>query len=104
MPNLEELKYKLPVAPLQIAVLDNAKALAMDIDKHLVEARKKEKGKFSNEPAMRGYLQDSYISKVRCPRFGTGEAKGIFDESVRGKDLFIITDVTNGNTGASRRR
>lgn len=97
MPNLEELKYKLPVAPLEIAVLDNAKSLAMDIDKHLVETRKKDTGKFASEPAMRGYIRDSYLCKVRCPRFGTGEAKGVFDESIRGKDLFIITDVTNNS-------
>ncbi|MBR5360411.1 MAG: ribose-phosphate pyrophosphokinase [Lachnospiraceae bacterium] len=97
MPNLEELKYKLPVAPLEIAVLDNAKSLAMDIDKHLVETRKKETGKFASEPAMRGYIRDSYLCKVRCPRFGTGEAKGVFDESIRGKDLFILTDVTNNS-------
>ncbi|MBR6238736.1 MAG: ribose-phosphate pyrophosphokinase [Lachnospiraceae bacterium] len=97
MPNLEELKYKLPVAPLEIAVLDNAKSLGMDIDKHLVETRKKETGKFASEPAMRGYIRDSYLCKVRCPRFGTGEAKGVFDESIRGKDLFILTDVTNNS-------
>ncbi len=97
MPNLDELKYKLPVAPLEIAVLDNARMLANDIDKHLVEIRRKEKGKFASEPAMHGYMRDSYLCKVRCPRFGTGEAKGIFDESIRGKDLFIITDVTNNS-------
>ncbi len=97
MPNLEELKYKLPVAPLEIASLDCARRLATDIDKHLVETRKKEPNKFADEPAMREYIRDSYLCKVRCPRFGTGEAKGIFDESVRGKDLYIITDVTNNS-------
>ncbi|MCR5398123.1 MAG: ribose-phosphate pyrophosphokinase [Lachnospiraceae bacterium] len=95
MPNLEELKYKLPVAPLEIVALDCAKALAADIDKRVAEMRKKDGGKFGAEPAMHGYVRDSYLGKVRCPRFGTGESKGIFDETVRGKDLFIITDVTN---------
>ena len=32
---------------------------------------------------------------MECPRFGTGESKGVFHESIRGKDLFIITDVCN---------
>ena len=30
-----------------------------------------------------------------CPRFGTGEAKGILRETIRGTDLFIMTDVCN---------
>ena len=30
-----------------------------------------------------------------CPRFGSGEAKGILNESVRGKDIYIMVDVGN---------
>ncbi len=30
-----------------------------------------------------------------CPRFGSGEAKGIIRESVRGDDLYILVDVCN---------
>jgi len=37
----------------------------------------------------------SYVIDVSCPRFGSGEGKGIIKESVRGHDLFIISDVFN---------
>ena len=32
---------------------------------------------------------------AHCPRFGSGEAKGVLNESVRGKDLFIIDRCMN---------
>ena len=35
-----------------------------------------------------------YLAKNSCPRFGSG-AKGMFGESIRGKDLFIMVDVCN---------
>ena len=37
----------------------------------------------------------SYIVPVTCPRFGTGEAKGLIKCSVRGNDIYIICDVFN---------
>ena len=37
----------------------------------------------------------TYIIDASCPRFGSGEAKGMIHESVRGYDLYIMTDVTN---------
>ena len=39
--------------------------------------------------------QGSYLAKVDCPRFGTGEGKGVIHESMRGKDVYIICDVFN---------
>ena len=36
-----------------------------------------------------------FLIPVECPRFGTGEAKGIIKESVRDKDLYILVDVCN---------
>ena len=41
------------------------------------------------------YLQDNYLVDAHCPRFGSGEAKGVLNESLRGKDLIIMTDVCN---------
>jgi len=37
----------------------------------------------------------SYIINCATPRFGSGEAKGIINDTVRGKDVFIIVDVFN---------
>ena len=39
--------------------------------------------------------EESYIVKVDCPRFGTGEAKGLLHQSLRGHDLYIICDMFN---------
>ncbi len=38
---------------------------------------------------------DTYITHITCPRFGTGEAKCVINESVRGHDLFVICDMFN---------
>ena len=38
---------------------------------------------------------DTYVTHVKCPRFGTGEGKCVIDESVRGHDVYIICDVFN---------
>ena len=40
-------------------------------------------------------MRDSYILKAKVPRFGSGEAKGMILESVRGTDLYLLVDVTN---------
>ena len=44
----------------------------------------------------RGHTQDeTFILKAECPRFGTGEGKGLLHSSLRGHDLYIICDVFN---------
>mgnify|MGYP000602091620 FL=1 len=45
--------------------------------------------------AFAGYQRDSYLLKAKVPRFGSGEAKGIILESVRGTDLYLLVDVAN---------
>ena len=37
----------------------------------------------------------SFLVQADCPRFGSGEAKGIIHESMRGKDVYIICDAFN---------
>ena len=37
----------------------------------------------------------TFLVPVECPRFGTGEAKGMIHESLRGHDVYIIADVFN---------
>ena len=44
----------------------------------------------------RRHVEDeTYIAQADCPRFGSGEAKGLIHESMRGKDVYIICDVVN---------
>ena len=85
----------LPIAPLKIAALEGCRELAETMDKYLVEFRQKSNQEFQDQPNFHGYHEDTYLIKTACPRFGTGEAKGIIYESIRGADLFILADVTN---------
>lgn len=39
--------------------------------------------------------EETYLMHVDCPRFGSGEAKAIVHDSMRGHDLYIITDMFN---------
>lgn len=85
----------LPVAPLKIAALESCKELAEEIDKHLVELRRERSVNNDSSIEFKGYKCDSYLLKCKCPRFGSGEAKGVIQESVRGDDVFVMTDVGN---------
>ena len=39
--------------------------------------------------------EESFLVQAECPRFGTGEAKALLHESLRGHDLYIICDAFN---------
>lgn len=93
----ENFSYEsiLPIAPLKLVALDGCRDLARDVDKFLVGFRRETNQEFQNTPTFQGYHEDSYIIRSACPRFGTGEAKGILYDSIRGADLFILADVTN---------
>ena len=97
MPNLRKLENALPVAPLKIVAMDSAVKLGKNVDRYLVDFRKKMDLALKKDPAFQGYMESSYLMDVECPRFGTGEAKAVFHESVRGKDLFILVDVCNNS-------
>ena len=85
----------LPIAPLKVAALEGCRDLAENVDRFLVEFREKSNPDFPDTPTFQGYHEDSYLVRSACPRFGTGEAKGILYDSVRGVDLFIMADITN---------
>lgn len=95
MPNLRELENALPVAPLKIVALSSARELGQSVNDYLLEFRKNINNKVKKDPAFHGYIENNYLANSECPRFGTGEAKGQFNESIRGKDLFILVDVCN---------
>ena len=95
MPNLHELEAAIPVAPLKIVATESAVRMADSVNRYLIEFRKTVKKKKKNDPAFQGYVEDNYLAKASCPRFGTGEGKGFFMESIRGKDIFFLVDVCN---------
>ena len=95
MPNLNELEKAIPVAPLKLIALDSAKELGSKINNYLVDFRKTVKHRAKGDPAFHGYIEDSFLLDFKEPRFASGEAKVILNESIRGKDLFILLDVCN---------
>lgn len=97
MPNLSELEAAIPVAPLKLIVMDSAEKLGNNVNHYLVNFRKDIKNIAKNDPAFRGYVADNYIVDSTCYRFGSGEGKAMIDESVRGKDIFILVDVCNNS-------
>ncbi|MFU0827511.1 MAG: Phosphoribosyl pyrophosphate synthase [Lachnoclostridium sp.] len=85
----------IPVAPLKIMALDSFRPMAEKIDSLIVNARRNPNLAYKNSPAFMGYEADSYLVNAECPRFTSGEAKGLIHESIHGTDLFILADITN---------
>ena len=95
MENIELLEKSMPVAPIRIAALDSCRDLADEVDKKLVKLRKEHAVHRPKDTIPQGYVENSYLLDCECPRFGTGEGKGLINESVRGADLYIMVDITN---------
>ncbi len=95
MPNTEQLEHSMPVAPIKLLTTKSAMELASKVNSYLVDFRKTLNNNVKDDPAFHGYMEDNYLIEVDCPRFGSGEAKAILSTSVRGKDIFILTDVCN---------
>lgn len=89
--NLETI----PVGSLALIPLEGCKALGEQVNNYLVDWRTTRESEHKNSLAFAGYQRDSYILNAKVPRFGTGEAKGVINESVRGTDLYIMVDVCN---------
>ena len=85
----------IPVGPLGLIPLKGTEALAKRIDSYLVQWRKQRESEHKETLLFSGYEKDSFVIKASCPRFGTGESKGVIESSVRGDDLYFIVDVTN---------
>ena len=89
--NLETI----PVGSLGIIPLKGCQELGSKVNQYLVSWRTERENAHKNSLAFSGYQRDSYILKTKVPRFGSGEAKGVILESVRGNDLYILVDVAN---------
>lgn len=86
---------KIPGGKLGIIALEGCKTLGKEIDEYIVKWRTSTDTPFKDSIFCDGYLRDTYLLNAGCPRFGSGEAKGIIRESVRDMDLYIIVDVLN---------
>ena len=97
MANREEKRNleTIPVGSLGIISLEGCKVLGDKIDKYLVKWRTERESEHKDSLAFSGYQRDSYLLNAKVPRFGSGEAKGMILQSVRGVDLYLLVDVCN---------
>lgn len=85
----------LPVGRLAIIPLESCASLGSKVDHWISQWRRKRESEHKSTIAFEGYERDSYIVGCSAPRFGSGEAKAMIDESVRGDDIYIMVDVCN---------
>ncbi len=85
----------IPVGPLGIVALESCEALGKKVDAYISAWRTDRENENKHTIAFSGYQKDSYLVNAKISRFSSGEAKGSINESVRGKDLYIMLDVTN---------
>ena len=89
--NLENI----PVGALGLIPVRGCEGLGDKVNDYLVKWRKESGSEHKGDVAFTGYDRDTFIIDADVPRFGSGEAKGIIKESVRGKDLYLMVDVCN---------
>ena len=95
MTNIEMLENTLPIAPLKLIAMESCKPLGQKVNDYIVSFRENTINEVTESPLYRNYKANNYQVDCSCPRFGSGEAKGVLKETIRGTDLFIMTDVCN---------
>lgn len=91
----ERTLENMPIGPLGFIPVVGCHELGKKVDDYLVQWRKETICNTADETVFPEYSKDSFIVDAKVPRFGSGEAKGIINESVRGKDIYIMVDVCN---------
>ena len=84
-----------PVGPLGLIPLKGMEEFTKKVNNYLVEWRKERESEHKSTLLFSEYEKDNYIIKSSISRFGSGEAKGTIEESVRGDDLYLLVDVCN---------
>ena len=80
----EFFNFENRVAELGLIAAPGAEELTKKIDHHLVQWAKEA-----------GVEMETFIIESECPRFSSGDGKGLIRSSIRGDDLFIVADVGN---------
>lgn len=91
----DKLAGTIPVGPLGILALESSRDIGRKVNDYIVDWRKERAQKHTAASSLAGYNKDSFMIDCACPRFGSGEAKGLIRESVRGDDLYLLVDVCN---------
>ncbi|MGO5053226.1 ribose-phosphate pyrophosphokinase [Lachnospiraceae bacterium LCP25S3_G4] len=91
----ERTLENIPVGSLGLIPIDGCQELGNKVNDYLVRWRKESALGYKEDLVYNGYEKDTYMVNAKVPRFGSGEAKGIIGESVRGMDLYLMVDVCN---------
>ena len=95
--SLTEYLDTIPQGRLGIIAMKGCEDIAKRVSDQILECRAQFQNASNTNLHLKGYHRDSYIIKANFPRFATGEGKAVITESIRGYDLFIITDCFNYN-------
>ena len=95
MPRDERHTATIPYGTLGIVPLKSCSKMGEKVDDYLVQWREQREHENQSNLAFSGYKRDSYVVSASTPRFGSGEGKGVLNDSVRGYDLYIMVDVCN---------
>lgn len=95
MPNDERILETMPTGTLGLIPTASCMELGKKVDSYLSTWREHREHEHHNDIAFKEYHKESYIIEPHIPRFGSGEAKCVINQSVRGYDLYIMVDVTN---------
>lgn len=79
--------HRKSVAPLGIIAMNGATEIGEKVNGYLV--------KWAKESG--DHYADNFLVEAQCPRFQSGDGKGIIKSTIRGLDLYIIVDVGNYN-------
>ena len=95
MPRDERHTATIPYGTLGIVPLKSCSKMGEKVDDYLVQWREQREHENQSNLAFSGYKRDSYVVSACTPRFGSGEGKGVLNDSIRGYDLYIMVDVCN---------
>ncbi|MDF2610270.1 MAG: hypothetical protein K0R92_1744 [Lachnospiraceae bacterium] len=97
MPQQDKKLDTIPVGTLGIIALESSRSMGSKVNDFIVKWRNEVDSEHTSTIAFAGYQRDNYLINACCPRFGSGEGKGVIRESVRGSDLYLLLDVANYN-------
>ncbi len=83
----------IPFGPLGVITMPGCEEIGQQVNTWLQKWHDFREVQDEDFYTMTGRDRNSFLIKAYCPRFGTGEAKGVLKESVRGYDIYIIVDV-----------
>ena len=85
----------IPIGPLGVIAMAGCEDMGEKINNWLEKWHQEEND--SNFYTTAGIGHSSFLINAQCPRFGTGEGKGVIKETVRGYDIYIVVDVCAHN-------